>query len=144
MMEEQRHPEVVVGCFITDRSGRLLLVKSSEWGDRYVLPGGHVEYGEKLEDCAVRETKEETNLNVDAVKLLAVFDLYNGDDEFYKKSHLIAFQYLCRTKGENTVKLNDEAQSYIWVTPDEALRINIASYVRKDIDAYNAYNKQVG
>ncbi len=134
----------MVGCFILDGSGRLLLVKSQKWGGRYTLPGGHVEYGERLEDCVAREVKEKVNLNVDAVKLLAVFDLFNGDDEFYKKSHLIAFQYLCRTKGENAVRLNDEAESYIWVTPDEASRINIASYVRKDIDAYNAYNEQKG
>lgn len=96
-----------------------------------------MEYGEKLEDCVVREVKEETNLNVEAVKLLTIIDGYEGDGEFYKKKHFIGFEYLCRTKGENSVKLNDEGESYIWVTPEEATRVNIASYVRKVIDAYN-------
>jgi 8-oxo-dGTP diphosphatase len=31
----------------------------------YALPGGHLEYGESCEDVAVREVKEETNLDLD-------------------------------------------------------------------------------
>ncbi|HSK65470.1 MAG TPA: NUDIX domain-containing protein [Anaerolineales bacterium] len=63
-MAEQIFPEPTVGVFIFNPSGELLLLKSHKWPGRYVVPGGHVELGERLEEAAVREAKEETGLDV--------------------------------------------------------------------------------
>jgi ADP-ribose pyrophosphatase YjhB (NUDIX family) len=39
----------------------------------WTLPAGFVEYDEHVADCAVRETKEETNLDVELIRLFGVY-----------------------------------------------------------------------
>jgi ADP-ribose pyrophosphatase YjhB (NUDIX family) len=51
---------------------KILLVK--ERGDGWTLPGGWVDPGESPSEAAVRETKEESGYDVDAVRLIAIYD----------------------------------------------------------------------
>ncbi|MGD1996233.1 MAG: NUDIX domain-containing protein [Anaerolineae bacterium] len=63
---------VYASAVITDRQGRVLLERRSDfpwWG----LPGGILERGERLEDCLVREVKEETGLEVRPEHLVGVY-----------------------------------------------------------------------
>ena len=55
--------EVVVGIVIENPKGEILLVKSPKWGDKWTIPGGHVDPGENIFKTAIREAKEETGLN---------------------------------------------------------------------------------
>lgn len=51
----------------------VLLVQHQKYGKKYwLLPGGGVEYGETLESCAIREMKEETNLDIELGDLVLV------------------------------------------------------------------------
>ena len=71
---------------VFNEKGELLLNLRSDTGD-WGIPGGGKELGETLEECAVRELKEETDLDTDALELLTVLsgrDYYftypNGDE----------------------------------------------------------------
>jgi len=131
---QQIYPEPTVGALIFNPAGELLLLRSHKWRGKYVLPGGHIELGEKIEDAVRREAKEETGLDVLDLKFLC-WQEFVYDDNFWKPMHFIFFDYICKT--ENTaVQLNDEAQAYIWVKPEEALNLPLDPYTRVSIQKY--------
>jgi len=137
-MTEQQFPEPTVGVFIFNQQGKLLLLQSHKWPGAYVVPGGHVELGERLEEAAVREAKEETGLDVYDLKFIN-FQEFVYDPSFWKKRHFIFFDYACKTNSL-TVTLNDEAEEHLWVTLDAALRLPLDSYTRISVEKIIAGN----
>lgn len=79
--------EVLVGIgVLVFRDGKVLLGKrkgshgSSTWG----LPGGHLEPGESIEECASRETAEETGLIVDTFTRVGfASDVFEEEQKHY-------------------------------------------------------------
>ncbi len=136
MSPEQRYPEPTVGALIFDPDGRLCLLRSHKWAGKYVVPGGHVELGETLEAALHREVAEETGLAISDVYLLQVQE-FVFDPAFWRPRHFIFFDYVCHT-DRTDVWLNDEAQDFVWVTPDEALTLPIEPYTEKAIRTYLA------
>ena len=63
--EQKKHLEICVGAFIQNTKGEIFLMRSPKWGGRLVVPGGHIEYGEQIEEAFRREVKEETNDDVE-------------------------------------------------------------------------------
>jgi nucleoside triphosphatase len=108
-MAEQVFPEPTVGVFIFNPSGELLLLSSHKWPGKYVVPGGHVELGERLQDAVIRETKEETGLDIRDVEFIN-FQEFIYDPSFWKPRHFIFFDYACKTTSP-VVQLNDEAET---------------------------------
>lgn len=133
-MPEQIFPEPTVGAFIFNQKGELLLLQSHKWPGRYVVPGGHVELGERLEEAVAREAKEETGLNVYAVEFIN-FQQFIYDPAFWKKRHFIFFDFACKT-DRTDVQLNDEAEGYVWVEPRQALTMDLDTYTRRSLEEY--------
>ena len=138
-MAKQQFPEPTVGIFIFNQQGKLLLLQSHKWPGVYVVPGGHVELGERIEETAVREAKEETGLDIYDLEFIN-FQQFIYDPAFWKRRHFIFFDYAAKTDSTDVV-LNDEAQAYIWVKPNEALDLELDSYTRKSIETYIKKNK---
>lgn len=68
------------GSYVLAPDGRMLLLDTERLGERYwSTPGGGIEAGETLEQCARRETFEETGLHVRLVRLLSVSEFWRGD-----------------------------------------------------------------
>jgi ADP-ribose pyrophosphatase YjhB (NUDIX family) len=65
----------VVACSIVELNGSIVLLKRAidPQKGKWVIPGGYVDRGEKVEDAAVRETKEECGLDVRIQDLLGVY-----------------------------------------------------------------------
>ena len=133
-MTEQKFPEPTVGVFIFNQRGELLLLQSHKWPGAYVVPGGHVELGERLEEAAVREAKEETGLDVYDLEFIN-FQQFIYDPAFWKQRHFIFFDFAAKTDSTN-VALNDEAQTHIWVESNRALNLELDSYTRTSIETY--------
>ncbi len=133
-MSEQQFPEPTVGVFIFDPQGKLLLLESHKWPGKYVVPGGHVELGERLEQAAIREAKEETGLDVYDLEFIN-FQQFIYDPSFWKRRHFIFFDFAAKTDSAEVV-LNEEAQEFIWVEPREALGLPLDSYTRTSIETW--------
>ena len=133
-MTEQQFPEPTVGIFIFNQKGEILLLESHKWPGAYVVPGGHLELGERLEEAAVREAKEETGLDVYDLEFIN-FQQFIYDPAFWKQRHFIFFDFAAKTEGTDVI-LNDEAQKFIWVELEEALNLELDSYTRASIEVY--------
>ena len=133
-MEKQQFPEPTVGVFIFNRQGELLLLKSHKWPGLYVVPGGHVELGERSEEAAIREAKEETGLDIYDLEFIN-FQQFIYDPAFWKHRHFVFFDYAAKTDSTEVV-LNDEAEEYIWIDVNEALGLELDAYTRNSIEAY--------
>ncbi|MDR3269637.1 MAG: NUDIX hydrolase [Tannerella sp.] len=72
-MKEYVTPKVDIRAVVFNAKGEVLLVRETMDG-RWSMPGGWADVGYTPKEVAVKETKEETGLDVRAVRLLAVMD----------------------------------------------------------------------
>lgn len=84
-MTEGRAPRVGVGVFVMrDRKLLLGLRTGAHGSGTWALPGGHLEFGESVEECARREVLEETGLTVvDIRRGPYTSDLFPADQKHY-------------------------------------------------------------
>ena len=89
------------GAIIKD--GKILLIrrKNEPFKGKWALPGGFVEYGEKVEDAIIREVKEETGL---ITKIKEIFGIYS-DPNRDPRGHTVTIVFLLNII---TGKLNAE------------------------------------
>jgi len=133
-MPDQFFPEPTVGAFIFNAKGELLLLESHKWPGRYVVPGGHVELGERLEEALAREAKEETGLDIHSIEFIN-FQQFIYDPAFWKQRHFIFFDFACKTDSLD-VQLNDEAEGYVWVEPRQALTMELDTYTHRSVEEW--------
>jgi len=133
-MTKQKFPEPTCGALIFNPEGKILLIKSHKWKNKYVIPGGHIELGEKIQEALKREVKEETGLDIFDVKLI-LFQEFIFGKSYWKKKHFIFFDFSCKTKSTK-VKLNNEGQGYLWMDIKEALKLPVEPYTKRVIQYY--------
>jgi nucleoside triphosphatase len=119
-MSKSEYPKIVIGALIYNEEKKIFLGKSNKWGDRWIVPGGHLELGETFVECIKREVREETNLEISDIELIGIQESIFSE-EFHKKRHMIFLDYCCLANNSSDIKLNDEIQEYIWIKPEEAL-----------------------
>jgi ADP-ribose pyrophosphatase YjhB (NUDIX family) len=93
-------------AIIFDERGRLLVQHHrSQQPDFYRLPGGGVKYEEKLEDCLIREIREEANLKINVNRLIWVRDYLEGSPyhsiEFFFLATVMGGEFTPRPEAEN-------------------------------------------
>ena len=98
-MSEHKNPFPTVDVIIEIERGDgrigIVLVERKYPPQGWALPGGFVEYGESLEEAAVREAKEETSLDI---QLLEQFHTYS-DPGRDPRFHTVSTVYIARAKG---------------------------------------------
>ena len=66
---------------IADARGRVLLIHEDYGRHRWGLPGGRHEPGESIEETAIREAKEETNLDVELGELIGEYMIVSASGQ---------------------------------------------------------------
>ncbi len=113
-----------------------MLIKRKNPPFGWAIPGGFVDYGESLEKAAVREAKEETNLDVELVSQFHTYSDPNRDP----RHHTITTAYIAKSKG--TPEARDDA-SEIGVFTRNTLPEEIAFDHRQILEDYFGQKQRV-
>lgn len=130
-MRKNKIISLTADVFIHDDDLNFILIKRSqgEYKDYWALPGGFVEYGETVESAAIREAKEETNIDVELEELVNVYSDPNRDS----RGHIITIAYTA--KGDlNAKKADSDAKDIGIFTKDDVEGMKIAFDHEKIID----------
>ena len=95
-IEKYLHPHPTVDLIIEMEGGGIILIERKNPPFGWALPGGFVDYGESLEQAAVREAKEETSLDI---ILTSQFHTYS-DPKRDARKHTISTVFIATAKGE--------------------------------------------
>ena len=80
---------------ISHKENKIVLIKRKNPPHGWALPGGFVDYGESLEQAAIREAKEETSLDVE---LIRQFHTYS-DPSRDPRHHTLSTVYIACSNG---------------------------------------------
>lgn len=130
-------PLTTVGALIRNPGGHVLLTRTHKWRDTWGVPGGKVEYGESLKTALEREVLEETGLVLTRSYWGPVQEAVESP-EFYRGAHFILLNFIALAE-DTQVTLNDEAQQYVWVTPEEALTYDLNTPTRVLLEFYRSH-----
>jgi ADP-ribose pyrophosphatase YjhB (NUDIX family) len=111
-------PEVAIGAVVL-RDGQLLLVRrghgpaAGEWS----LPGGRVRLGEEVHEATVRETQEETGIDVVVERFLGWVERMGSDPQPY---HFVILDFACVPVDPlQSPVAGDDAAEATWVALDQ-------------------------
>jgi ADP-ribose pyrophosphatase YjhB (NUDIX family) len=130
---------VAVTVFVTDADGRVLLVHRRDNG-LWALPGGAQEIGEYVAETAVRETREESGVDVEVAGLIGVYSnphhVVAFSDGEVRQQFSICFRAHPRhgTSASSSVAENDETSEARWVAREELDALPIHPSMRLRID----------
>lgn len=129
---ENNRPKVGVGVMIF-KDGKVLLGKrkGSHGEGEYSFPGGHLEYMESFEDCAIRETKEECGLEIDNIAFQFVANVIKYAPKHYVHIGVTADW----VDGEPQVLEPDKVEGWDWYEID-TLPEPIFEMCKMAFDAY--------
>ncbi len=96
MTQERKTPFVTVDIIIEVEDCGIVLIERKNPPHGWALPGGFVDYGENLEQAALREAKEETSLDV---QLIEQFYTYS-DPSRDPRHHTISTVFIARADGD--------------------------------------------
>ncbi len=104
-------PKVVAGTVFTLEGGIVLLKRGVEPAlGKWVFPGGYVDRGESVQDAAIRETKEESQLDVRLVGLLNVYS--------YPRSPNVIVVYTAEVIGGTLTAADESLEARIFLASE--------------------------
>jgi ADP-ribose pyrophosphatase YjhB (NUDIX family) len=138
-MAEHKNPVPTVDIIIemTDDTGRegVVLIERKNPPYGWALPGGFVNYGESLEEAAIREAKEETSLDIEIVRQFHTY----SDPQRDPRGHTLATVFIARAAGVPTA--GDDAKT-IGVFASEEVRFPLAFDHSKILEDYYASKRK--
>lgn len=107
-----KEARVGIGVIIV-KNGKVLLGKrkNAHGEGSWCFPGGHLEFNESWEDCAIRETKEETDLSIKNIRFAtATNDIFPIEEKHY----ITIFMLADYASGELKIMEADKCEKWEW------------------------------
>ncbi|MDD2907352.1 MAG: NUDIX domain-containing protein [Candidatus Gracilibacteria bacterium] len=107
---------VGIGVFVIKDDKILLGYRTNtHGGGNWGLTGGHLEFMESFEDCAIRETLEETNIKIKDVKVLGITNDFFTDKNKHYVSIFLKGNY---ESGDLKIMEPDKFEKWEWFSLD--------------------------
>lgn len=134
MDEEKKYPRVGVGAVVLDENNRILLQlrNNPPEVDHWSIPGGRVEFMEKLQDAIVREIKEELGIDTVVEDMLCVTDHIVPADN----AHWVSPAFLVRVVKGQAQNLEPHATKKLEWFPLNNLPEKLTVTTRSAVNAY--------
>ena len=121
---------------VVDESDRIVLQRRRDT-DMWALPGGVMELGESVAECAIRETREETGLDVDVTGIVGIYSdpkhVFAYDDGEVRQEFSICL--LARVRG-GAIRVSDESHEVKAFAPEEIDDLPMVPSIRLRVHDY--------
>jgi 8-oxo-dGTP diphosphatase len=133
-------PAAAVALF--DGEGRILLLRRKD-NDKWTMPGGTMDFGESLGQCAVREVREETGFDIEISGLIGTYTDPNvliaySDGEVRQEFTLV---YAAKIKS-GELAIDHESKEAVWVSIADALNLPLADSQRRRLQDVAQYRER--
>ncbi len=119
------------------RDGEVLLVRRGRppAAGLWSLPGGKVEFGERLEAAAIREIGEETGIAIDRLEQIDMAEIMLRDAAGAVDWHAVLVVFAGRCVA-GAVRAGDDAAEARWVGGAELARLDLTEDTRRVIETH--------
>lgn len=111
----------IIACAFVHQDGKLLIAKRAATKkflpDKYELLGGHVEFGETLEQCIVREIQEELHIDVIVEDPFYAFTYLSDENTIHNVE--VDFFAQMRNPQQRIVLNPDDHSEFKWISREE-------------------------
>jgi 8-oxo-dGTP diphosphatase len=114
IMSDEKRPKVGVGVFVLKDGKFLMQKRRGKHGDgTWSLPGGHLEFGESVEDCARREVMEEMGVEIKNIRFGPFTnDIFDKEGKHYVTLFVVS-EY---ESGEPKIMESETTEDWGWFT----------------------------
>ncbi len=105
VVRKYQQPAPTTDVIIYDEQKGIVLIERKNAPLGYALPGGFIDMGEQVENAAIREMKEETNLDVELLGVLGVYSRPDRDPRF----HTMTTTFIGKAKDPSMLNAGDDA-----------------------------------
>lgn len=110
-MDKKSAPTIKAGCILVDEKNKKIGIIYRDYRNDYEFAKGHLEKGETLQECAIRETAEETKIDAEIVSEIEPFiENYKTPNGELCKTYLFVARAICKSQNTST-----DTHELIWL-----------------------------
>jgi mutator protein MutT len=127
-----KRPLIGVGAVVFNASNEILLIKRGKAPNygRWMVPGGTLEWGETLEDAAVREVREETGIDIEIETFVEIIEAITRDEEAF---HFVIMDYAAHAVSGKLAAASD-ALDAVWAPVESLDEFDLAPELHRVIE----------
>ncbi len=132
---------LIVHTLITNDKGEILILQRSKTDDvlpeYWDIPGGTLEDGEDPAVGAIRETKEETGIDIINPRLF----FHKSNVDMGKNKQFVVLIFWVKAINPQVVLNTKDHQNYVWIRPSETGQYKTVEYFEDCLNSYDFLKK---